>query len=61
MNKTNTKERSSNFELLRILVMLRIILFHYSDHVCNDITYENALYANTAFEYFCRLGGGLGN
>ena len=61
MNKSTTKERASNFELLRIIVMFGIVLFHYSDHSCNDITYANALPSNTVFEYFCRIGGGLGN
>lgn len=55
------KERESNFELLRIIVMFGIILFHYSDHGCNDISYDNALAINNAFECFCRIGGGLGN
>lgn len=54
-------QRESNFELLRIVAMFGIVLFHYSDHGCSDITYDNALTVNTAFEYFCRIGGGLGN
>lgn len=54
-------ERKSNFELLRIIAMISIIMFHYSDHGCSDITYDNALAINAAFEYFSRIGGGLGN
>lgn len=54
-------KRESNFELLRIIAMLGIVLFHYSDHGCNDISYDNALAINNAFECFCRIGGGLGN
>lgn len=55
----NIKKRESNFELLRIISMFGIILFHYSDHGCNDITYDNALPVNAAFEYCCRIGGGI--
>lgn len=55
------KDRSSNFELLRIFAMIGIIFFHYSDHGCNSINYDNALAVNTAFEYISRIGGGLGN
>ena len=58
--KTITK-RESNFELLRIIAMIGIILFHYSDHGCNDISFENALSINVAFEYVTRIGGGVGN
>ena len=54
-------QRESNFELLRIVAMFGIVLFHYSDHGCGDITYDNALAVNAMFEYFCRIGGGLGN
>lgn len=39
MKKTITK-RESNFELLRIIAMIGIILFHYSDHGCNDISFK---------------------
>jgi surface polysaccharide O-acyltransferase-like enzyme len=60
MKKTITK-RESNFELLRIIAMIGIILFHYSDHGCNDISFENALSINVAFEYVTRIGGGVGN
>ena len=59
--KSSKLLRDSNFELLRIILMLSIILFHYSDHGCTDISYENSLAYNNAFECFCRVGGGLGN
>lgn len=52
-------KRETNFELLRIAAMFGIVLFHYSDHGCSDITYENALWQNAAFVYVCRIGGDL--
>lgn len=60
MHEKDTK-RESNFELLRIIAMIGIILFHYSDHGCNDISFGNALSINVAFEYVTRIGGGVGN
>lgn len=38
-----------------IIAMIGIILFHYSDHGCNDISFENALSINVAFEYVTRI------
>ena len=58
MHEKDTK-RESNFELLRIIAMIGIILFHYSDHGCNDISFGNALSINVAFEYVTRIGGGV--
>ena len=55
------KERLSNFELLRILAMFAIILFHYSDHGCYDMTPFNSDNDNFIFQSLFRFGGGWGN
>lgn len=55
------KLRESNFELLRIMLMIGIIFFHYSDVGCSDLDYSNGLVINTAFERMFEIGGGIGN
>lgn len=56
-----SKERLSNIELLRIIAMIGIIFFHYSDHGCHNITPENSTYINYLFQSLFRIGGGVGN
>ena len=56
------KKRNSSFELLRIICIFIIILFHYSDHgVVNpfDVSLGNNL--NLVFLQFFRIGGGIAN
>lgn len=56
-----SKERMSNFELLRIIAMVGIVFFHYSDHGCANITLSNSLESNYVFQSLFRIGGGIGN
>ena len=53
-----SKERMSNFELLRIVAMIGIVFFHYSDHGCASITVSNSLDSNYIFQSLFRIGGG---
>lgn len=54
------KNRSSNFELLRLFCMLMIIFFHYSDHGIVNI-YNVPFSINRLALEFALIGGGLGN
>lgn len=51
------KTRLSNFELLRILAMVSIVFFHYSDHGCANMSLENANEFNFIFQSLFRFGG----
>ncbi len=53
--------RDSKFELLRIIAIFGIILFHYSDHGCNSISPLNSLFINYNLQSLFRIGGGFGN
>ena len=66
--KTESTERSSKYELLRIVAMLLIILHHFIGHgvrhsLIPDMTmvYLNGLDFNRTLTSFLLMGGGIGN
>ncbi len=58
MQTTNTKIRSSNFELLRIISMIFIIAHHYSCH--GAFSFDNTIEFNRLWVQWLYIGGKLG-
>lgn len=56
----NKKERNSSFELLRVLAMIPIILYHYSFHGFNGVDWNNVSAFNTAWINCMNLDGKFG-
>ena len=55
----NKTERASNFELLRIIAMLAVTIFHYADHGCR--AFITSIPFNSQFVSYLMVGGALGN
>lgn len=55
------EQRQSNIELLRIVAMLMIIAFHFSDHATIKITSLMPLNIDWIVMSFARVGGAIGN
>lgn len=56
--KTMNGERQSGIDLLKIIMMIWIIMFHMANH--SQVNLANAaLSPSWAFEAFCKLGGGV--
>ena len=58
---SRTLKRESNFELLRIVAIILIIAFHFSDHASLIPTSEMPLNLDWMVMAFARVGGGTGN
>ena len=56
--QSNTKKRQANFELLRIISMILIVIFHFSDW--GGIININSSIGNKLFGEFINIGGKLG-
>lgn len=57
--KNNYKNRSSNFEILRIIAMIMIVAHHFSVHGGFEM-YISSLQLNTIFLQFLQFGGKIG-
>lgn len=59
VKKKNTKSRSSNFELLRIIAMIMIAAHHFAVHGGFKMNISSFSF-NTAFIQFLQIGGKIG-
>lgn len=53
------KKRESGIDLIKIIMMLWIVMFHMANHSMVDLI-SSPLSASWIFEAFCKIGGGGG-